>query len=60
MVNHVRGMYDLLVGAAGTGRQPWARLHDEGHADYWGRAWRYLATNRDMWSAALVTDETTG
>ncbi|WP_277877070.1 hypothetical protein [Kribbella rubisoli] len=37
-----------------TGEQPWARLYDEGHADYWGPAAAYIAEHHDEWIAALV------
>ncbi|MFV2196361.1 phosphotransferase [Nocardiopsis sp. LOL_012] len=51
--HEVRGMYDLLVEGARTGRQPWARLHAEGHADHWGPAAAYVEEHRDVWLAAL-------
>lgn len=52
---HTRGMFDLLVRGARTGAQPWARLHDEGHADHWGPAADYIAANLDVWTAALLS-----
>ena len=54
LVAHTRAMHDLLVDGAATGRQPWARLHAEGHADHWGPAADYIERNLDRWVAALV------
>ncbi|WP_017568799.1 phosphotransferase [Nocardiopsis halotolerans] len=54
VLQRVRGMYDLLVEGARTGRQPWARLHAEGHADHWGAASEYVERNREVWLAALL------
>lgn len=50
----IRSMYDLLEEGAATGRQPWARLHAEGHADHWGRAAEYAEHHLSRWRAALV------
>jgi Ser/Thr protein kinase RdoA (MazF antagonist) len=50
---HSRGMADLLVGSALTGKQPWARLYAEGHADYWGPAADYAEQNVETWTRAL-------
>ncbi|WP_159943253.1 MULTISPECIES: phosphotransferase [unclassified Nocardiopsis] len=54
VLRRVRGMYDLLVEGARTGRQPWARLHAQGHADHWGPAAEYVARHRRVWLAALL------
>lgn len=54
ILRRVRGMYDLLVEGARTGRQPWARLHAEGHAEHWGPAAEYAERNRRVWLAALL------
>lgn len=51
---HTRGMYDLLVDAARTGREPWARLHAEGHGRYWGAAADYVAHHAATFAEALV------
>lgn len=51
---HTRGMYDLLVDGAHTGRQPWARLHAEGHAQHWGPAADYIAAHVDGFTEALT------
>lgn len=49
-----QAMADLLCEGARTGRQPWARLHEEGHAVYWQAAADYLASNERLWRDALV------
>ena len=51
---HSRAMFDLLQASALTGRQPWARLHAEGHGDYWGPAAEYADRNIDVWTRALM------
>jgi Ser/Thr protein kinase RdoA (MazF antagonist) len=52
---HTRGMFDLLVDGARTGRQPWARLHAEGHAEHWGPAADYVADHADTFVQGLAT-----
>lgn len=52
-LHKVRGMFRLLEEGARTGRQPWARLHAEGHADHWGPAASYVAEHLEVWRAAL-------
>ena len=47
-------MHDLLRRGAATGAQPWARLHAEGHGDYWGGAARYVARHEARWRRALA------
>lgn len=54
VLHRVRGMYDLLVEGGRTGRDPWAGLYAQGHADHWGPAADYVARNRDRWRAALL------
>ena len=51
---HTRGMYDLLRQSALTGKQPWARLYDEGHGDHWGPAADYIDRHLNGWTAALL------
>jgi Ser/Thr protein kinase RdoA (MazF antagonist) len=51
---HTRAMHDLLVDGARTGRQPWARLHAEGHADHWGPAADYIEAHHEVWVSALT------
>ncbi|HVX43752.1 MAG TPA: phosphotransferase [Mycobacteriales bacterium] len=53
--DHAHGMYELLVDGARTGTQPWARLHAEGHADYWGPAAAYIRQHRDGWLRSLLS-----
>jgi Phosphotransferase enzyme family len=50
---HSRGMFDLLRDSSLTGRQPWARLYADGHADYWGPAADYADRHIDVWRQAL-------
>jgi Ser/Thr protein kinase RdoA (MazF antagonist) len=51
---HTRGMFDLLARSARTGEQPWARLHAEGHGDYWGSAAGYVDRHLAAWARALA------
>lgn len=51
---HTRGMSDLLRDSAVSGRQPWARLHAEGHACHWGPAADYVEAHLDEWVTALL------
>ncbi|WP_417217106.1 phosphotransferase [Arthrobacter sp.] len=53
---HVRGMHDLLLDGHRTGRQPWARLYAEGHADHWLGAADYIAAHLHLWREALAED----
>lgn len=55
MAARTRAMCQLLVEGARTGRQPWARLHAEGHADFWGPAADYVAAHQPAWTEALRT-----
>ncbi len=50
---HSRGMFDLLRKSSLTGEQPWARLHAEGHGDYWRSAADYADQHVDTWTRAL-------
>ncbi len=54
MARRARAMYQLLVDGAQTGRQPWARLHAEGHADYWGNTAGYIERHEDALAAVLM------
>ncbi|MFB6725035.1 phosphotransferase enzyme family protein [Kribbella sp. NPDC056345] len=51
---HTRAMYDLLIHGHRTGEQPWSRLYDEGHGNYWGPTATYIEQNHDAWIAALL------
>jgi Ser/Thr protein kinase RdoA (MazF antagonist) len=48
-----RAMADLLYRGSVSGEQPWARLWDEGHGEFWGAAAEYAAAHRDRWHTAL-------
>jgi Ser/Thr protein kinase RdoA (MazF antagonist) len=58
MAAHTRGMYDLLRAGAATGRQPWARLHAEGHGEYWRESAEYIERHPDHWIRALLGSDT--
>jgi hypothetical protein len=47
-------MYDLLREGGRTGRQPWARLYAQGHADHWGPAADHVERHLDVWRAVLT------
>lgn len=49
----VRAMYDLLRRGADTGRQPWARLHAEGHGEHRRAATDFIEQHRALWAEAL-------
>jgi Ser/Thr protein kinase RdoA (MazF antagonist) len=52
---HTRAMSDLLEASAISGAQPWARLHAEGHAEYWRLAADYVRAHLEAWRTALLT-----
>jgi hypothetical protein len=47
-------MYELLKEGHRTGRQPWARLWDEGHGQVWLSDARFIEANSDRLRAALL------
>ncbi|MBT8227583.1 MAG: phosphotransferase [Dactylosporangium sp.] len=53
MGGHTRGMAEVLERGARTGRQPWARLHAEGHGAVWAGAADYIDAHRGVWAAAV-------
>jgi Phosphotransferase enzyme family len=53
IVSRARSMHALLVEGHRTGQQPWSRLYDEGHANYWGPAADYIEQHLDVWTKAL-------
>ena len=55
IVGHTRGMYELLEGASRTGEQPWSRLWDEGHGEYWGAAASYIDEHLEFWRTILLS-----
>ena len=54
MVERVGAMHALLVAARASGRQPWARLHDEGHGEYWRRALAHVRAHGAAWTRAMT------
>jgi Ser/Thr protein kinase RdoA (MazF antagonist) len=53
MAARTRASYELLVRGHRTGEQPWARMYDEGHGDYWGPTAAYIEAHHDTWVRAL-------
>lgn len=51
---HTRAMADLLERSVTTGEQPWARLHAEGHGQYWSAVADYVERHEAAWTAALL------
>jgi len=51
---HSRAMLDLLHASSLSGREPWARLHAEGHGDYWGPVADYADRHIAVWARALM------
>lgn len=51
---HVRGMYRLLRDGARTGRQPWSRLHADGHGELWRAAADWNELHQQVWASALA------
>ena len=54
LATRAEAMHELLRHGAATGTQPWARLHAEGHGDYWGGAARYAERHQADWHRALA------
>ena len=54
IVEHTRGMYEILRRASHTGEQPWARLWNQGHGEYWGAAASYIEQHLETWRKALL------
>lgn len=54
IVEHTRGMYELLRSGSLTGQQPWARLWAEGHGEHWGPAATYIEDHLETWRRALL------
>jgi Ser/Thr protein kinase RdoA (MazF antagonist) len=55
IVGHTRGMYEVLLRGSDTGEQPWARLWNEGHGEYWGAAASYIKKHLEAWRRALLS-----
>ena len=47
MQKRAQAAVDLLVTGAQTGVQPWARMHEEGHATYWLSVARFVEKHSD-------------
>ncbi|MBE4720008.1 aminoglycoside phosphotransferase [Pseudarthrobacter sp. AB1] len=45
-------MYNLLKSSHGTGFQPWADMHVNGHGEHWRAAAEYVLRNRAAWQRA--------
>jgi Ser/Thr protein kinase RdoA (MazF antagonist) len=54
IAEHTRGMYELLRRGSRTGEEPWARLWNEGHGEYWGAAASYVEQHLETWRKALL------
>jgi hypothetical protein len=54
MVARTRAMFELLERGGATGEQPWARIHAEGHGDYWRQAAEYVERHLNVWRDALL------
>jgi hypothetical protein len=48
-------MYGLLQEAKESGRQPWARMYDDGHGEHWKASAEYVARHIDVWRSALLS-----
>jgi hypothetical protein len=57
IVERTRAMHQLLERSAKTGEQPWARLHAEGHADYWSESAVYVERHLEIWKHALLAND---
>ena len=56
MADRTRAMVRLLERGSRTGEQPWARLHAEGHAEYWSRSATYVEQHLQIWEKALLAN----
>ncbi|RDV10507.1 aminoglycoside phosphotransferase [Arthrobacter sp. RT-1] len=55
LVHRVQAMYGLLQEAKDSGRQPWARMYDDGHGEHWKASAEYVARHIDVWRSALLS-----
>lgn len=53
LVPRIRSMHDLLAEGHRTGRQPWARLWNEGHGEVWEADADYTAAHQESLRAVL-------
>ena len=54
LARRAQAMHDFLARQAGEGRQPWARLWQEGHGDAWRADAGYITERTDQWHRALL------
>jgi Ser/Thr protein kinase RdoA (MazF antagonist) len=54
MERRARAGYDLLLEASRTGQQPWARLYEEGHGEYWQQTATYIECYIARWTEMLT------
>ena len=56
LIDRVRAMYELLHSADASGRQPWARMYNDGHGSHWKATGAYVSRHIDTWRKALGDD----
>ncbi len=54
MVTRARAEHALIVEGAAEGRQPWLKLHAEGHDRYWGPVANYIDRNASVLESLLI------
>ena len=59
MVTRARAEYELIVEGAKEEQQPWVKLYDEEHHQYWGPVADYLHRNALALEAASVSLDST-
>lgn len=60
MPSRSQAMADMLAAAAKSGRQPWARLHAEGHGQFWADSAEFLRRHQSLWFTALPDPDAAG
>ncbi len=55
MSTRAKAEYDLIVGGAREGQQPWVRLHAEAHHQYWGPVAEYIERNASTLECTLLS-----
>ena len=56
LIDRVRAMFELLHSADASGRQPWARMYNDGHGSHWKATGAYVSRHIDTWRKALGDD----
>ena len=56
LIDRVQAMYELLHSADASGRQPWARMYNDGHGSHWKATGAYVSRHIDTWRKALGDD----